>query len=94
MGETSIFECGACGYKSGHIRWGVGENDSSKRFLPGVCRHCREIVEIDLTGHDVLIEHFTCSKCGRPVFFFEKAETFECPRCGAPNLRITQEKYW
>lgn len=94
MGETSIFLCEACGYDSGKIRWGVGEDDPALRFLPGVCHHCRELIEVDLSGHDILIETFTCATCGRPVFFFERAESYDCPRCGAPNLRIKQLDYW
>ncbi|MBK5225924.1 MAG: hypothetical protein JJD96_05050 [Thermoleophilia bacterium] len=94
MGEYSTFECAACGYKSSSIRWGVGENDPRKRFLVGVCHHCKELAEIDLTDHDVMIDQFTCLVCGRPMFFFEKAESYDCPRCGAPNLRIKQEGYW
>jgi ribosomal protein L37E len=94
LGETSTFECSACGYKSSRIRWGVGESDPHLRFLPGVCHHCQELVEVDLTGRDILIEEFTCSRCGRPVFFFEKAESYNCPRCKAPNVRIKQGNYW
>lgn len=94
MGEYSIFECEACGYKSGRIRWGVGENDQRIRFLPGLCQHCEELVEIDLTDSDILFDKFSCAKCGRPVFFFERSESFACPRCKAPNMRIKQEGYW
>jgi predicted RNA-binding Zn-ribbon protein involved in translation (DUF1610 family) len=94
MGEYSIFECSSCGYRSARIRWGVGENDQSMRFLVGICHHCRELVEIDLTKRDIMVDTFTCQECDSPVFFFEKAESYDCPRCGAPNMRIKQDGYW
>jgi len=94
MGEYSIFECGACGYKSGRIRWGVGEKNQRIRFLPAVCQHCQELVEVDLTDSDVMFDEFSCEKCDRPVFFFEHSESFACPRCNAPNMSIKQEGYW
>ena len=94
MGETTVFACPACGYESGPIRWGAGSVNTTIRFLPALCRHCRDIVEVELTGRDVLVESFNCLACGEAVSFFQRADTFICPRCGAPGLRVLQQGYW
>lgn len=94
MGETTVFSCDSCGYRTAEIRWGAGSVDPRIRFLPALCRRCREIVEIDLTGRDILIETFTCPACSGQVAFFDQAQTFVCPRCGAPDLRLKQCNYW
>lgn len=94
MGEYSVFECRKCGYKSKQIRWGVGQDDPRFRFLPAHCSQCREIVEVDLTGHDVLIDTFTHSECGTQVLFFQKDQSYACPKCNAPDVRILQKGYW
>lgn len=94
MGEFTTFECGACGYRAEHIRWGAGQLDPRTRFLPAVCHHCQKIIEVELTGRDILIEEFTCPDCGHAVFFFEKGDSYKCPRCQTPDLGISQEGYW
>lgn len=94
MGEITVFTCDACGYESGAIRWGAGSEDPRQRFLPALCRLCHNIVEVNLTGRDVLIETFNCETCGEPVHFFQRSDTFICPRCGEPDMRVLQKDYW
>ena len=94
MGETTIFECSACGYQSGEVRWGAGSMDARIRFLPALCHTCRDIVEIELTGRDVLVETFSCPACHAPATFFSRGESFRCPRCDAADLKIHQKGYW
>lgn len=94
MGELTVFQCRKCGYETPEIRWGVGQNDPRLRLMPGLCVTCHEIVEVDLTGRDILVEKFTHDACGSAVFFFKKGESYECPRCGAPDMRILQLGYW
>lgn len=94
LGEYTTFSCSACGYSAEHIRWGVGVTDPRVRFLPGRCDRCREIIEVELTGRDPLIEEFRCRRCNSLIFFFEKGQSYGCPRCGTPNLRILQLDYW
>lgn len=94
MGETTVFECSACGYRSGEVRWGVASGDARIRFMAALCRKCQDIVGVELTGRDVLFETFACPGCGSPVAFLQKSETIACPRCAAPNMRIRQKGYW
>lgn len=94
MGEYTTFTCSGCGYRAQRIRWGAGQADPRIRFLPALCTRCRNIIEVELTGRDVLVETFYCGKCSSPVLFFEKGESHECPRCKAPNLGIEQKGYW
>lgn len=94
MGEYTTFSCDSCGYRVERLRWGVGQNDSRQRLLPALCRECRTIVEVDLTGRDVLIDEFRCDICGAAVSFFEKGQSYCCPKCQAPDLKIRQEGYW
>lgn len=68
--------------------------DPTIRFLPALCRTCKDIIEVELTGRDVLIETFTCSGCGSAITFFSRAESFHCPACGAPDMVVHQEGYW
>ena len=94
MGENSIFECRSCGYKTPIVRWGVSVNDPRQRFMPALCLHCAAIIEVDLTGRDILVERFTCPDCGSGIIFFERSQSYNCPRCQAPDLTINQEGYW
>ena len=94
MGELTTFECSKCGYRAANVRWGAGQMDARVRFLPAHCMNCKKIVEVELTGRDILIEEFTCPGCGHPVFFFEKGESYRCPACGEPGMAIHQEGYW
>lgn len=94
MGEYTEFRCRVCGYHTEKVRWGAGQNDARIRFLPAFCYKCRNIVEVELTGRDVLMEKFTCSNCESQVFFLKKGKAYDCPRCGATNLQIVQEGYW
>jgi len=68
--------------------------DATIRFLPALCRNCKDIVEIELTRRDLLVENFTCPACDGTIFFFERAESFTCPRCGAPDMSVLQHGYW
>lgn len=83
MGEYSIFECRACGYRSERIRWGVGSDDPCLRFLPAHCQECAVFTEVELTGHDILTEKFTCDRCGSEVAFTEHVDHYECPAARA-----------
>jgi hypothetical protein len=95
MGESTTFHCEACGYTSGSIRWGVSVQDPRRRFLPAFCYTCRDYVEVDLTGADVLVDEFHCGHCGSDVFFVDKTESYSCPRCGAPGVHMRQgPSYW
>lgn len=94
VGEYTTFSCDSCGYRVERIRWGVGLTDPRQRLLPALCPECRTIVEVDLTGRDVLIEEFRCGVCGVLVSFFEKGRSYHCPECQAPDLKIRQEGYW
>lgn len=94
MGEYTVFECRDCGYRSEKIRWGVGSNDPRRRFLAAHCPSCAIFTEVDLTGRDILVERFCCSRCGSAVTFTEHVETYECPRCNSSNMLLHQEGYW
>jgi hypothetical protein len=95
VGESTTFHCEACGYESGSIRWGVSVQDPRRRFMPGHCLSCKDYVEVDLTGADLLTDEFLCQECGSEVFFIEEAESYCCPRCGAPGVHMRQgPAYW
>ena len=95
MGESTTFHCESCGYESGPIRWGVSVQDPRRRFLPAYCYTCKDYVEVDLTGADVLVDEFHCDRCSSQVFFLEKEESYDCPRCGAPGVHMRQgPSYW
>ncbi|GAB4242946.1 MAG: hypothetical protein Kow00129_01730 [Thermoleophilia bacterium] len=95
MGEWTSFSCTSCGYESGSIRWGAGMLDPRIRFLPAECSHCREYVEIDLTGADLVVDTFCCPQCESEVFFVDKKDSYRCPQCGAENVRLSQgQGYW
>ena len=95
MGEITTFCCRDCGYESAAIRWGVSVTDPRRRYLPAHCMKCRDYVEVDLTGADLLVDDFFCANCGSQVFFVEKADSYTCPRCGGTNLSLCQgPAYW
>lgn len=94
MGEYTIFECRDCGYRSERIRWGVGSDNPRIRFLPAHCPSCAMFTEVDLTGHDILVDKFSCSRCGSIVSFSEHAEAYECPQCGGRHISLHQDGFW
>lgn len=95
MGEWTTFQCGSCGYESRPVRWGVGVNNPSRRFMPALCPSCNEYVEVDLTGADMVVDQFTCNLCGGEVGFVERRDAYGCPRCAGPSVRLTQGiEYW
>jgi predicted RNA-binding Zn-ribbon protein involved in translation (DUF1610 family) len=95
MGESTVFECGSCGYESRTVRWGVGVADPRRRFLPALCLSCQDYVEVDLTGADLVVDEFACDHCGSQVFFVERAASYNCPKCGSANLQLRQgPAYW
>ena len=79
MGEYTTFTCRECGYSAERIRWGVSVNDPRQRFMPAYCIECGTIVEVDLTGADLMVDEFTCLKCGSELFFLEKARVLHLP---------------
>jgi predicted RNA-binding Zn-ribbon protein involved in translation (DUF1610 family) len=94
MGEYTVFTCPDCGYHSDELRWGVGKDNPRIRFLPAHCSKCASFTEVELTGHDVLVDRFTCSQCEAEVTFFEHIESYECPRCGSHKIKLRQSGYW
>jgi Zn finger protein HypA/HybF involved in hydrogenase expression len=94
MGEYTTFTCRSCGYRAERIRWGVSTNDPRQRCMPAYCIECGTIVEVDLTGADLMIDEFTCLKCGRELFFLEKAASYTCPKCKAHDMQLEQGDYW
>lgn len=94
MGEYTTFACSSCGYRVERIRWGVGLNDPRVRLLPALCPECHTIIEVELTGRDLLVDEFRCELCQALVSFFEKGQSYRCPKCQAPDLAIRQEGYW
>ena len=94
MGEYTTFECRACGYEAGHVRWGVSVYDPSRRFMPAYCVECRTIVEVDLTGADLHVDEFRCGACESELSFLEKASSYSCPKCEAADMKLVQGEYW
>jgi predicted RNA-binding Zn-ribbon protein involved in translation (DUF1610 family) len=95
MGESTTFLCASCGYESRAIRWGVSVLDPRRRFMPAECMNCKDYVEVDLTGADLVVDEFHCDRCGNQVFFVERAESYGCPRCGGEKVDIRQgPTYW
>ena len=94
MGESTTFHCDVCNYESQEIRWGVSVVDPRRRFMPALCMSCKTYVEVDLTGADLLVDEFTCLKCGRELFFLEKAASYTCPKCKAHDMQLEQGDYW
>lgn len=95
MGETTTFVCEACGYESEPIRWGVSVENPRRRAMPAHCMKCKAYVEVDLTGADVLVDEFHCPQCDSEVFFIEKADSYGCPVCGRPGVKLRQgASYW
>jgi len=94
MGEYTTFVCRQCGYTAERIRWGVSMRDPRIRFMPAFCVECKEIVEVDLTGADIMVDEFRCVKCGSELFFLEKAASYTCPKCKAHDMQLIQGEYW
>lgn len=95
MGESTAFRCETCGYESRGIKWGVSMVDPRRRYMPAHCMQCKDYVEVDLTGADMLIDEFRCTACGSEVFFVDKADTYGCPKCGNGNVNLVQgSTYW
>jgi predicted RNA-binding Zn-ribbon protein involved in translation (DUF1610 family) len=95
VGESTAFHCNSCGYRSASIRWGVSAIDPRRRFLPARCFRCNTYVEIDLSDADLLVDTFRCPTCDEEVSFVEKADSYCCPQCGAPDLKMEQgPSYW
>jgi predicted RNA-binding Zn-ribbon protein involved in translation (DUF1610 family) len=95
MGESTVFHCESCGYESLEIRWGVSVTDPRRRFMPAHCMHCKTYVEVDLTAADILVDEFLCPTCGTEVFFVQRSDSYGCPRCGHPGVRLRQgAEYW
>ena len=95
MGEITTFRCTDCGYDYAAIRWGVSVTDPRRRFLPAQCLSCKEYVEVDLTGADLLVDDFFCPTCGAQVFFVERADAYACPKCGGTHVGPHQgPAYW
>ena len=94
MGEYTTFECRQCGYTAERIRWGVSAYDPRQRFMPGYCVECGAIVEVDLTGADLLIDEFRCVVCGCELAFLDKASSYACPKCKAEDMMLHQGEYW
>ena len=94
MGEYTTFSCRSCGYSTERVRGGVSTSDPRQRFMPAYCIECATIVEVDLTGADLIMDEFTCLKCGCELFFLEKAASYTCPQCKAHDLLLTQGEYW
>jgi predicted RNA-binding Zn-ribbon protein involved in translation (DUF1610 family) len=94
MGEYTTFTCRKCGYSAERVRWGVSVSDPRQRFMPAYCIECGTIVEVDLTGADLMVDEFTCLRCGRELFFLEKAASYTCPKCKAHDMLLKQGDYW
>jgi predicted RNA-binding Zn-ribbon protein involved in translation (DUF1610 family) len=94
MGEYTTFVCRDCGYTAERIRWGVSMSDPRIRFMPAYCVECGTIVEVDLTGADLMIDEFPCVKCGSELFFLDKAASYTCPKCKAHDMKMEQGEYW
>lgn len=94
MGEYTIFACPDCGYESERLRWGVGKDNPRIRFLPAHCSKCAIFIEVELTDHDILVDHFTCPGCQSEVAFSEHVESYECPQCGSRKIGLQQAGYW
>jgi predicted Zn-ribbon and HTH transcriptional regulator len=94
MGEYTTFVCRDCGYTAERVRWGVSVTDPRVRFMPAYCVECGAIVEVDLTGADLIVDEFTCVKCGCELFFLDKAQSYTCPKCKAHDMKMEQGEYW
>jgi predicted RNA-binding Zn-ribbon protein involved in translation (DUF1610 family) len=94
MGEYTSFVCKECGYKAEQIRWGVSAYDPRIRFMPAYCVECGIIVEVDLTGADMMIDEFNCAKCGAELFFLDRGTSYTCPKCKAGDMKMEQGEYW
>jgi Zn finger protein HypA/HybF involved in hydrogenase expression len=95
MGESTTFICEACGYESRPIRWGVSVEDPRRRAMPAHCMKCKAYVEVDLTGTDVMVDEFHCAQCDSEVFFVDRADSYGCPVCGSPGMKLRQgASYW
>jgi len=56
---------------------------------------CKAYVEVDLTGADVMVDEFHCAQCGSEVFFVDRADSYGCPVCGSPGMKLRQgASYW